>query len=80
MEIQYTQKVVGGGLKVKWIGVLKNKFIVIKKDSNNEWRVYTKQYLKCDNNGNKIGKNSPLLGNYKRVSYRTICKNYKDSF
>ena len=33
---------------------LKNDFIEIKKDSNNIWTVYTKQYLKCDNEGNQI--------------------------
>ncbi|MCT4697580.1 site-specific DNA-methyltransferase [Tenacibaculum haliotis] len=33
---------------------LKNDFIEIKKDSNNVWTVYTKQYLKCDNEGNEI--------------------------
>ena len=33
---------------------LKNDFIEIKKDSNNLWTVYTKQYLKCDNEGNQI--------------------------
>ena len=33
---------------------MKNDFIEIKKDSNNVWTVYTKQYLKCDNEGNEI--------------------------
>ncbi|MCI6474723.1 MAG: hypothetical protein MSA07_03400 [Mucispirillum sp.] len=36
--------------KVEW--GIKNDFIVIKKDKNNEWSVYTKQYLNCDNEGN----------------------------
>ena len=32
----------------------KNGFIVIKKDRNEVWTVYTKQYLKSDNEGNII--------------------------
>lgn len=33
---------------------LKNGFVVIKKDSKDIWTVYTKQYLKSDNEGNII--------------------------
>jgi adenine-specific DNA-methyltransferase len=33
---------------------LENGFVEIKKDSNSIWTVYTKQYLNCDNEGNKI--------------------------
>ena len=36
--------------KLKW--GIENDFVVIKKDSKNEWAVYTKQYLNCDNEGN----------------------------
>ena len=38
--------------KLEW--GLKNDFIEIKKDSKSIWTVYSKQYLKCDNEGNKI--------------------------
>jgi adenine-specific DNA-methyltransferase len=39
----------------------KNGFIVIKKDSSDTWQVYTKQYLKCDNEGNFIERtNRPM--------------------
>lgn len=38
--------------KLKW--GLENGFIEIKKDSKDIWTVYTKQYLNCDNEGNKI--------------------------
>lgn len=38
--------------KYEW-GV-SNGFIEIKKDSKNIWTVYTKQYMKCDNEGNEI--------------------------
>jgi adenine-specific DNA-methyltransferase len=45
--------------KVKW-GVL-NGFIVFNKDKENQWQVYTKQYLNCDNEGNIIErKNRPV--------------------
>ena len=40
--------------KVEW--GIRNDFIVIKKDKNNEWAVYTKQYLNCDNEGNIIAR------------------------
>lgn len=33
---------------------LENGFIEIKKDSKGIWTIYTKQYLKCDNEGNPI--------------------------
>ncbi len=38
--------------KVEW--GIKNNFIVIKKDRNNEWAVYSKQYINCDNEGNIV--------------------------
>lgn len=38
--------------KLKWGQA--NGFIEIKKDTNDIWTVYTKQYLKCDNDGNII--------------------------
>ena len=42
--------------KPKFEWGLKNDFIVIKKDSTDIWTVYTKQYLKCDNEGNLISR------------------------
>lgn len=39
-----------GKEKLKW--GIKNGFVEIKKDSKNEWAVYTKHYLNCDNEGN----------------------------
>ncbi len=38
--------------KLEW--GLENGFVEIKKDSKSIWTVYTKQYLNCDNEGNKI--------------------------
>lgn len=36
--------------KLQW--GLENKFVVYKKDKNNKWQVYTKQYVNCDKDGN----------------------------
>lgn len=46
--------------KFKW-GV-ENDFIVIQKDSKGVWTVYTKQYLKMDNDGNLITRTQRPLG------------------
>lgn len=46
--------------KFKW--GLENDFVEIKKDSNGIWTVYTKQYLKCDNDGNLIERTQRPLG------------------
>lgn len=41
---------------------LENDYIVIKKDSSDIWTVYTKQYLKADNNGNYIDRTQRPMG------------------
>ena len=46
--------------KFKW--GLENDFIIIKKDSNSIWTVYTKQYLNCDNEGNLIDRTQRPFG------------------
>ncbi|MFR0509797.1 DNA methyltransferase, partial [Limosilactobacillus reuteri subsp. suis] len=46
--------------KVKW-GV-KNDFIVFKKNSKGKYTVYTKQYLKVDNNNKHIDRKQPPMG------------------
>lgn len=46
--------------KVEW--GLKEGFIVIKKDKNGDWAVYTKQYLKVDNDGNQIERSMRPIG------------------
>ena len=46
--------------KYKW--GIENKFIEIKKDSKDIWTVYTKQYLKCDNEGNFIERTQRPIG------------------
>ena len=44
--------------KVKW--GIKNDFIVFKKDKNNEWKVYFKQYQFVDNNDKEIIRTLPF--------------------
>lgn len=46
--------------KYEW-GCL-NDFIETKKDSNQIWTVYTKQYLRCDNEGNLIERTQRPMG------------------
>lgn len=46
--------------KLEW--GIKNDYVVIKKDKNNEWAVYTKQYLNADNEGNIIERTNQPLG------------------
>ncbi|MDD2541763.1 MAG: site-specific DNA-methyltransferase [Desulfuromonadaceae bacterium] len=46
--------------KVEW-GIA-NGFIEFKKDRDNHWQVYTKQYLYADNNGNRITRLNPPSG------------------
>ena len=51
--------------KVQW--GIENDFLVFKKDKDGKWQVYTKQYLKVDNNNNLIErKNRPMgvISNY----------------
>lgn len=46
--------------KLKW--GLESDFVVIRKDRKNIWTVYTKQYLKCDNNGITINRTQRPTG------------------
>lgn len=52
--------------KTEW--GIKNKFILIKKDKSNVWQVYTKQYLKVDNNGEPIDRKNRPLGAIEQFS------------
>src|SRR5690606_869103 len=47
---------------------LQKGFIEIKKDSSGIWTVYTKQYLKCDNEGNPIDRTQRPIGIIKDFS------------
>lgn len=46
--------------KLQW--GIENDFIVFKKDRQDEWQVYTKQYLRVDNEGNPIKRTNPPTG------------------
>ena len=48
--------------KAKFEWGIKNDFIEIKKDSKGVWTVYTKQYLKCDNEGNSLNRTQRPFG------------------
>ncbi|MGH2086356.1 site-specific DNA-methyltransferase [Aerococcus urinaeequi] len=48
--------------KQKFEWGIKNGYVVIKKDRDNEWAVYTKQYLNADNAGNIIERTIKPLG------------------
>lgn len=48
--------------KDKYIWGVENDYVVIKKDSNNVWTVYTKQYLNADNEGNIIERTQRPMG------------------
>ena len=48
--------------KEKFIRNFARGFVEIKKDSNNIWTVYTKQYMNCDNDGNIIERTQRPMG------------------
>ena len=48
--------------KEKFIRNSAKGFVEIKKDSNNIWTVYTKQYMNCDNDGNIIKRTQRPMG------------------
>ena len=48
--------------KEKFIKNKERGFVEIKQDSNGIWTVYTKQYMKCDNDGNYIERTQRPMG------------------
>lgn len=48
--------------KEKYIKNKERGFVEIKQDSNGIWTVYTKQYMKCDNDGNYIERTQRPMG------------------
>ncbi len=59
---------------------IKNDFIVIKKDKNEVWTVYTKQYLKVDNNNNPIERSQRPMGVINEYSSTQGTKTLKSLF
>ncbi|BBM89970.1 adenine-specific DNA-methyltransferase [Spirochaetota bacterium] len=64
--------------KVKW--GLKNSFVVIKKDKQNNWAVYTKQYLKVDNKNKPIERNKRQIGIIDKFSTTQSNRKIKELF
>ena len=54
--------------KQKFVWGIENDYVVIKKDSKGIWTVYTKQYLKYDNDGNHIARTQRPFGIIDRFS------------
>ncbi|MCV3110432.1 site-specific DNA-methyltransferase [Enterococcus hirae] len=64
--------------KLKW-GIEKD-YVVIKKDSGGVWTVYTKQYLKADNNGNEIDRKIQPLAVINKYSTTQSSKHMRELF
>lgn len=64
--------------KLKW--GIENDFVVIKRDSKDEWAVYTKQYLKVDNEGNPTTRTNRPFGVINKFSSTMATKNLEDLF
>ncbi len=64
--------------KVKW-GV-ENKFLHFQKDRAGNWQVYTKQYLKCDNEGSIIERENRPMGLIEEFSSTQASKQLQDLF
>lgn len=48
--------------KTKYEWGVENGFVQWKKDKNNKWQVYTKQYTNCDKDGNIVERSKKPLG------------------
>ena len=64
--------------KVSW--GKKNGFVVIKKDSKGKWAVYTKQYIKVDNENKPIHRTKRPMGVISEFSSTMATKHLEDLF
>ena len=64
--------------KVKW--GIENDFIVIKKNGNDKWAVYTKQYLKVDKDNNQIERDKRQIGVISKFSTTQSNRKIKEIF
>ncbi len=64
--------------KLKW--GIKNDYVVVKKDRNGNWAVYTKQYLNADNEGNIIRRTLQPMGIIEKYSTTQSNKELKSLF
>jgi adenine-specific DNA-methyltransferase len=64
--------------KLEW--GIKNDFVVIKKDKNRKWAVYTKQYLNVDNEGNLLKREKRPIGVIAKYSSTMATKQLENMF
>ena len=64
--------------KVEW--GIENDFIVIKKNSQNKWNVYTKQYLKVDNENQPFLRDKRQIGIIEKFSTTQSNRRIRDLF
>lgn len=64
--------------KLKW--GLDNDFVVIKKNKNGEFSIYTKQYLNCDEDGNIKNRTLQPMALIEKYSNTQSNKNIKELF
>ena len=64
--------------KVQW--GIREGFVEFRKDRNGNWQVYTKQYLKCDNEGNQIDRTNRPLAVIENFSTTQASKYLKQLF
>jgi len=57
---------------------LKNDFVVLKKDKDGVWQVYTKQYLNCDNEGTIIERQQRPFGVIDKFSSTQAAKELRE--
>ncbi len=62
--------------KLEW--GIENDFIVFKKDKEQTWQVYTKQYLYCDNEGNLIERTQRPFGVIDKFSSTQASKEIRE--
>ncbi|MFH0739644.1 MAG: site-specific DNA-methyltransferase [bacterium] len=66
--------------KKKLVWGLKNDFVVIKKDKNGKWAVYTKQYFNVDNDGNITERTNRPFGVINKFSSTMAAKDLENIF
>ncbi|MGJ7332947.1 DNA methyltransferase [Morganella morganii] len=66
--------------KEKLLWGIANDFIVMKKDSKDIWTVYTKQYLRADNNGSIIERKQQPIGVINKYSTTQGSKHIREMF
>jgi adenine-specific DNA-methyltransferase len=64
--------------KLKW--GIENDFIVFKKDKNNKWQVYSKQYMLVDNEGNVLERTNRPFGIIDQYSSILATKHLENMF